>query len=198
MTRGSEGAGRTDEAIADAWDVSAGSVGCRRAKRSFCSGGGGYAAGQPGAGNIVGTGPRTGGAGDCDPHPLRDFALHTKKRTDALASGSVLLSAGTHGGLRGPEKQCGISIASPTMRAIRYSAWTNNTKLLAEKQMPQPARPGRPATYDYELHAVRLVVRGAAGPVRHGPTPLSGTRPWTGHARCRPSRIIRATAKPSA
>ena len=63
--------------------------------------------------------------------------------------------------------------------------------LQADKRPPQPARPGHPATYDYEY-------------VRRGPCTLwmfrwaRGTRAWTGYTRCRPLRIILATARLSA
>ena len=73
--------------------------------------------------------------------------------------------------------------------------------LRADQWTPPPARPGRLATYDYAYvrrgPCTLLAVRGtAARGVR--PTPLRGARAWTGRARCRPSRILRATARPSA
>ena len=87
--------------------------------------------------------------------------------------------------------------------AARYSVIGRDEPpkpLRADKRTPSPARPGCPATYDYAYVRrgpctlwmfVEPLARGAR------PTPLRGARARTGRARCRPSRIICATARPS-
>ena len=82
----------------------AGQLPGRRGRSAAAAVGPVHAAGRLGAWDVAGTGPRAGGAGDCVLHQLRNGAPRTKKRTDALASGAALLSAGAAGGgLRDPE-----------------------------------------------------------------------------------------------
>ena len=116
-----DGADGTDEAIAAAWGAGGAwpwpriprpcwstRPRCRepagwtaRVKCNSCSGP--SLRRRPAKLDIADAGPRAGDARHCAPHPLRDGALHAKKRTDALASDPAVLSAGARGGLRGPD-----------------------------------------------------------------------------------------------
>ena len=73
--------------------------------------------------------------------------------------------------------------------------------LRADERPPQPARPGRPAAYDYAYArcgpcTIWIFVE-PLGPWRTAHA-TARRRAWTGRAGCRLSRIIRATARPSA
>ena len=73
--------------------------------------------------------------------------------------------------------------------------------LRADKWPSQPARPGRPATYDYAYVRCGTGTIGMfVEPLARGawPTPPPGARPWTGRTRSRPWSTTRATARPSA
>ena len=160
-----------------------------------------YVAGRPGAWDVAGAGPRAGGAEDCAPHPLRDSALHAKNELVSLYRVPRGYPSVRAADFVAPRETAPDLYSQPC--AARYPVLCRDEQpqpRRADPRMPQPARPGRPAIYDYEYarHGSGTVwaVHGTAGsPWR---TAYATARAWTGRARSSLSRIIRATARPSA
>ena len=148
-----------------------------------------YVAGRPGAWDVAGAGPRAGGAGDCAPPPLRDGALHAKNEPVSLYRVPRGYPSVRAADFAAPRETVPDLYSQPC--AARYPVLCRDEQpqpRRADPRMPQPARPGRPAIYDYAYarHGSGAVwaVRGTAGsPWR---TAYATAQAWTGRAPSTP------------